>query len=130
MVRSIMASVLGQPLGERTLECVFYRRTSHRRCNGGRSWLNVRKDQKYKPEPNCEDETQLNAVRRAKICARKSEADGCECQAQTRLSEESRAKRSGSSSRNGRCSGDRATGSGQNRGDASGELKLRARLGN
>ena len=26
--------VLGPPLGERTYECVFYRRTSHRRCNG------------------------------------------------------------------------------------------------
>jgi hypothetical protein len=33
------------------------------------------------------------------VCARKSEADGSEYQAQARASEESRAKRSGSSSR-------------------------------
>jgi hypothetical protein len=32
--RSIMASVLGPPLGERTHVSVFYRRTRHRRCNG------------------------------------------------------------------------------------------------
>src|SRR6516164_1162824 len=30
---------------------------------GGRSWLNVRRDQKYKSEESCEEETQLNAVR-------------------------------------------------------------------
>lgn len=34
--------------------------TEHQR---GRSWLNERRDQKYKSAPNCEEETLLNAVR-------------------------------------------------------------------
>jgi hypothetical protein len=33
MVRSIMASVLAQPLGERTHVSVFWHRTKHHRCN-------------------------------------------------------------------------------------------------
>jgi len=37
----------------------------------GRSWLNVRGDQKYKAELNCEEQTQLNAVRRARLRKRK-----------------------------------------------------------
>jgi len=34
MVRSIMASVLGSPLGERTHVSVFWHRIRHRRRNG------------------------------------------------------------------------------------------------
>ena len=33
----------------------------------GRSWLNVRGDQKYRAELNCEEQTQLNAVRHARL---------------------------------------------------------------